>query len=168
MIRRCGPDELATVCAVINDGAGAYAGVIPPDCWHEPYMALADLQREVAAGVQFWGYAADRQLVGVMGLQDRGEVDLIRHAYVRTRYRGQGIGTRLLRHLQGLADKPVLVGTWLAATWAIRFYERNGYRVLSRAETDRLLRAYWSLPERQVETSVVQAGRGWPGPPGGG
>jgi GNAT superfamily N-acetyltransferase len=163
LIRRCGADDVGEVCAIINDAAEAYWGVIPADCWHEPHLPLAELEQEMAAGVAFWGHAEAGRLLGVMGIQDRGQVTLFRHAYVRTRNRGRGIGTRLLRHLEAMTEKPVLIGTWLAATWAIRFYEKNGYRALSRAETDELLHRYWRLPERQVETSVVMAGPGWSG-----
>jgi GNAT superfamily N-acetyltransferase len=160
VIRECAQDDLPAMAGIINDAAQAYKGVVPADRWHEPYMPLEELQAEIADGVAFWGYEdpeADGALVGVMGIQDRGEVALIRHAYVRTELRNRGIGTCLLRHLEGLTDKPILVGTWSAATWAIRFYEKNGYRLLSRTDTERLLRRYWKIPERQVVTSVVLA-----------
>lgn len=142
---------------IINDAAQAYKGIIPPDRWHEPYMSREHLAKEIADGVRFWGVEDQGLLVGVMGIQDRGEVDLIRHAYVRTSMRKNGTGTRLLKHLESTAAKPILIGTWAAATWAIRFYEKNGYRLMSREETGRLLRKYWSIPERQIETSVVLA-----------
>lgn len=157
MIRKCTVTDLAAVCAVINDAAEAYRGVLRADCWHEPYMSPGELAGEVRAGVEFWGDEQDGGLLGVMGIQDRGAVTLIRHAYVRTAARGRGLGTRLLSHLEGLTGKPILVGTWLAATWAVRFYEKNGYTAVSRQETDRLLRLYWDLPERQIVTSVVLA-----------
>jgi GNAT superfamily N-acetyltransferase len=156
-IRACGPADLPALFSIVNDGAQAYEGVIPDDCWHEPYMSLEDLQRELRDGVAFWGYEMDGELVGVMGIQDRGDVSLIRHAYVRTAQRRKGIGERLLEHLEEATAKPILIGTWTAAAWAVRFYEKNGYCVLSRDETDRLLRKYWSISERQIETSVVLA-----------
>ena len=145
------------MCAIINDAARAYEGIIPADRWHEPYMPMEELQAQVADGIVFSGYESDGELVGVMGIQDKGDVTLIRHAYVKTSERRKGIGEKLLKHLEVTTRKPVLIGTWADAAWAIRFYEKNGYRVLSRAETARLLKRYWSIPERQIETSVVLA-----------
>jgi GNAT superfamily N-acetyltransferase len=158
MIRACTAADAPQICEIINDAAVAYKGIIPADRWHEPYMPLDHLQSEMVAGVRFVGYD-DHGLVGVMGIQDRGDVDLIRHAYVRTSQRRRGIGEELLKFLEETTSKPVLIGTWAAATWAIRFYEKQGYRVLSREDTVRLLKKYWDIPERQVETSVVLAGR---------
>lgn len=158
MIRRCTDQDDATILAIVNDAAEAYRGIIPADRWHEPYMPAEELREEQADGVVFWGWEDESgELLGVMGIQDRGEVTLIRHAYVRTTCRRGGIGTALLRHLETLTDRPILIGTWAAATWAIRFYERNGYRVVGPEEKSRLLRRYWRIPERQVETSVVLA-----------
>ena len=156
MIRACTAADAPQIFAIINDAAQAYKGIIPADRWHDPYMPMDHLQAEMADGVRFWGYD-DGGLVGVMGIQDRGDVDLIRHAYVRTARRNSGIGRKLLAHLEGATGKPVLIGTWAAATWAIRFYEKNGYRLMSREDTVRLLKKYWSIPDRQVETSVVLA-----------
>ena len=161
MIRICKESESETIYEIINDAAQAYKGVIPADRWHEPYMPRADLEAELAAGVVFWGLEEGGVLVGVMGIQDRGPVDLIRHAYVRTERRSQGIGTRLLRYLESRTEKPILIGTWAAATWAVAFYEKNGYRLLPQEEKNRLLREYWTIPERQVETSVVLANDRW-------
>jgi len=161
MIRACTDRDLPVICAIVNDAAQAYRGAIPEDRWHEPYMPLAELRGEIAAGVRFWGWEEGGELAGVMGIQDRGEVDLIRHAYVKTRHRRRGAGTELLRHIESLSAKPILIGTWAAAGWAIRFYEKHGYRVLSRAETEPLLRRYWSVPERQIATSVVLASARW-------
>jgi GNAT superfamily N-acetyltransferase len=161
VIRRCGADDVPEMFSIINDAAQAYNGVIPADCWHEPYMPLQQIRQEIRDGVAFWGYESGATLVGVMGIQDRGEVDLIRHAYVQTAQRGKGIGEMLLKHLEGMSEKPILIGTWSAATWAIRFYEKNGYRVLSRPDTEHLLRKYWSISDRQIETSVVLANAGW-------
>lgn len=155
MMRRCKSTDLREMHEVINDAAQAYKGVIPSDCWHEPYMAMQELKDEIRDGVEFWCLEEDGRLLGVMGVQDKGEVVLIRHAYVRTAHRGAGIGTRLLEHLERLVTRPILIGTWQAATWAIRFYERNGYVAQSREGTDRLLRRYWKIPERQIATSVV-------------
>jgi len=146
---------------IINDAAQAYKGVIPNDRWNEPYMPSEELRHEIDEGVVFWGLEHDGQLLGVMGIQGKGDVTLIRHAYVRTQAQKLGIGTRLLRHLESITEKPILIGTWADASWAISFYEKNGYAVLSEDEKNRLLVKYWSIPERQVETSVVLASRKW-------
>jgi GNAT superfamily N-acetyltransferase len=161
VIRPCSSADLPEIFAIINDAARAYKGIIPADRWHEPYMPLEHLEAEIADGVRFFGEEDAGGLVGVMGIQDRGEVDLIRHAYVRTSRRNSGVGGRLLEHLEAASAKPILIGTWAAATWAIGFYEKHGYRVLEREETVRLLKRYWNIPERQVETSVVLASRRW-------
>jgi N-acetylglutamate synthase-like GNAT family acetyltransferase len=161
MIRRCAEADIPAMFAIINDAAQAYRGVIPADRWHEPYMPEAELRGEIAAGVVFWGMEKAGRLVGVMGLQDMRDVALIRHAYVATAERGKGAGGALLRHLVGQTDRPVLVGTWAAATWAIRFYERHGFTLTSPAEKDRLLRRYWSIPARQTDTSVVLVDARW-------
>ena len=155
MIRLCERHDFDTIYEIINDAAQAYQGVIPDDRWHEPYMPREALQREIDAGVRFWGYEEQGDLIGVMGIQDVKDVTLIRHAYVRTARRGQGIGSQMLAHLLSLAERPVLIGTWAAATWAIRFYEKHHFQLTSVAEKNRLLKRYWDIPERQVETSVV-------------
>jgi len=147
--------------AIVNDASGAYRGVIPEDRWHEPYMPAEELQKEIAAGVVFWVAEDEGRLTGVMAIQDKGDVALVRHAYVVTTTQRSGIGTRLLRHVEGLTDKPILIGTWAAASWAIDFYRRNGFTVVSNADKDRLLQTYWSIPKRQVETSVVLANPRW-------
>ena len=153
--------DLSAICAVINEAAQAYRGVIPIDRWHEPYMPMAELEREIERGVVFWIAEENGELVGVMGIQDKGAVALVRHAYVRPTTQRKGVGTTLLRHVEILAGKPVLIGTWADATWAIEFYRRNGYRVVSDIQKERLLRTYWSIPERQIETSVVLADSRW-------
>jgi len=155
MIRVCIESDFKRIFEIINDAAHVYKGIIPEDRWHEPYMPLDELRKEIENGVFFWGLEHDGQLLGVMGIQDKGEVTLIRHAYVLTLAQKLGIGTKLLRHLEGLTEKPVLIGTWAAASWAISFYEKNGYVQVSEKEKNCLLRMYWSIPERQVETSVV-------------
>ena len=160
-VRPCRDDERAVILRIVNAAAEAYRGVIPADRWHEPYMPLDELERQIGDGVVFWGCESGGTLVGVMGIQDRGEVNLIRHAYVQTSQRRTGIGEKLLQHLEQMTAKPILIGTWSAATWAIRFYEKNGYRLLSRSDTELLLRKYWSIPERQIETSVVLASPRW-------
>lgn len=160
-IRRCVDADLPAMFAIINDAAQAYRGVIPADRWHEPYMPESELRGEIAAGVAFWGAERDGRLIGVMGLQDVQDVALIRHAYVASAARRGGIGGELLQHLIAQTDRPVLVGTWAAATWAIRFYERHGFTVTGPEEKARLLRAYWSIPDRQVETSVVLVDARW-------
>ena len=155
MIRLLNPDDVAAILAVVNDGAQVYCGVIPGDCWHEPYMPQEELLSELDAGVRFYGLEKDGQLAGVMGRQDLPGVTLIRHAYVRQEYQRQGIGSRLLaRVLQGLKP-PVLVGTWAAAWWAVRFYEGHGFRLVTPEEKEQLLRAHWTISDRQIETSVV-------------
>ena len=156
-IRRYGPADTGDVLTIINAGAEAYRGVIPADRWHEPYMSALELQSELADGVVFSGYAAEGRLVGVMGAQRRRNVDLIRHAYVLPDWQGRGIGSRLLDQLRRGADGPVLVGTWAAASWAVRFYERHGFAQVGDGDVAPLLRAYWTVPERQVATSVVLA-----------
>lgn len=161
MIRACGNGDLAAIHVVINDAARAYRGVIPPECWHEPYMALSELRSEIAAGVAFLGCEEDGRLAGVMGMQDVEDVVLIRHAYVTTARQRRGIGGRLLASLlQGVA-RPVLIGTWAAAGWAVRFYEKHGFQVVGPAEKERLLRRYWTVPDRQIANSVVLADRAW-------
>ena len=154
-IRPVRDGEHAEVLAIINEAAERYRGVIPADRWHDPYFSAEYLDREIAAGVRFWGYDVDGELLGVMGVQDVDDVTLIRHAYVSPRAQRGGVGGRLLRSLLAKTDKPVLIGTWAAADWAIAFYEKNGFACASRAETVRLLKRYWDIPERQVETSVV-------------
>ena len=143
------------MCAIINDSARAYKGHIPDDCYHQPYMPIDELVAEIADGVVFYGYEEEGLLVAVMGIQDKGSVVLIRHAYTRTDRRGEGIGTQLLEHLRGMTTKPVLIGTWRDAAWAIRFYQKHGFTCVSQAQKDRLLREYWSISQRQLETSVV-------------
>ena len=160
-IRPCSTIDVPALFTIINDAAQAYRGIIPADRWHEPYMPREELEHEIADGVAFWGAERDGRLVGVMGIQDRGDVALIRHAYVRTSERRKGIGEALLAHLETLTAGPILIGTWGAATWAIAFYEKHGYRVLPRPEIVRLLHKYWCIPERQVETSVVLANARW-------
>ena len=161
MIRRCTESDFETIYAIVNDAAEAYRGVIPADRWKEPYMPEAELAHEIAAGVVFWGCEADGRLLGVMGLQDVKDVTLIRHAYVRTALRRGGVGGGLMRHLYAATSRPTLVGTWAAATWAVRFYEKYGFRQVDPATKDRLLRTYWSIPARQVDTSVVLADPRW-------
>lgn len=156
-VRRCRDDELATVLAVVNAAAEAYRGVIPPDRWHEPYMSLEELRREIAAGVAFWGYEADGELIGVMGVQPVQDVELIRHAYVLPGRQRQGVGAVLIEHLRRRSERPMLVGTWAAASWAIGFYERHGFELVPAEHAAALLQRYWSIPERQIETSVVLA-----------
>jgi ribosomal protein S18 acetylase RimI-like enzyme len=161
MIRALTVDDHPELLAVIQDAAQAYHGVIPADCCHDPYFSEHRLAQALAEGVVFFGLDHDGQLAGVMGIQDCGDVALIRHAYVRTEMRGRGIGSSLLAHLTAGEPRPILIGTWAAATWAIAFYRKHGYRLVSSEEKDRLLRRYWDIPERQVETSVVLADARW-------
>jgi N-acetylglutamate synthase-like GNAT family acetyltransferase len=155
MIRPCTDSDIPNVYAIVNDAAQAYKGVIPADCWHEPYMPLEALKVEISRGVKFWGHEEDGQLIGIMGMQRVRDVILIRHAYVKTGMRNRGIGGKLLAHLLAMADGKILVGTWKAAGWAVRFYQKHGFRLVSEEEKDRLLNTYWNIPKRQIETSVV-------------
>jgi GNAT superfamily N-acetyltransferase len=154
-VHPCSDADFEPMLAIINAAATAYAGVIPAHRYQVPYMPANELRAEIAAGVRFWGWYDEGRLVGVMGIQDVDDVTLIRHAYVQPDSQGRGIGAALLAHLMGLARPPVLVGTWAAASWAVRFYERHGFELVTPQEKDRLLRRYWHIPERQVETSVV-------------
>ena len=155
MIRLCSQKDIDTIYEIINDSARAYEGHIPDDCYHQPYMPQDELLSEIADGVVFYGYEEDGSLAAVMGIQDRGPVTLIRHAYTRTERRGEGIGSKLLEHLLGITTKPVRIGTWRGATWAVMFYQKHGFKLFSEEQKDRLLRQYWSIPDRQVVTSVV-------------
>ncbi len=157
MIRRCEESDFDRIYEIIHDASSVYKGIIPPDRWKDPYMPKDELTRDMADGVMFWGYEESGSLVGVMGIQHVLDVTLIRHAYVLTERQGRGIGSALLKHLRPLTDRPVLIGTWADALWAIRFYERHGFELVSAAEKNRLLKKYWHIPERQVETSVVLA-----------
>ena len=161
MIRRCGNQDFERIHAIINDGARAYKGNIPEDCWTEPYMSDKQLQQEIDEGVIFWGHEDNGTLSGVMGIQHVRDVTLIRHAYVLTGSQKRGIGARLLSHLRELANGPVLIGTWADAAWAIRFYEKHGFQVVSVQDKNQLLKKYWTIPDRQVETSVVLADATW-------
>lgn len=156
-IRPCRPDDHATILAIMNAAAEAYRGVIPEDCWHEPYLSSSQLESEIAAGVAFWGYDTNGALVGVMGFQTVRDVDLIRHAYVLPANQHHGVGSSLLAHLRGLSTRRMLVGTWADAEWAIRFYQRHGFELASPDSRTSLLRTYWTVSERQIETSVVLA-----------
>jgi len=153
VIRPCRDADLSRTCEVINDAARAYRGVIPDDCWHEPYMPLEELEREAAA-MTFYGFEAEGRLVGVVGYQPLRDVTLVRHLYVQTERQRRGIGSALLRHVVGLTKTPrLLVGMWADAAWAIRFYERHSFSLLP--DGDALLRAYWTVPARQREASLV-------------
>ena len=160
-IRKSVGADFGAILAIINDAASAYRGVIPADRWHEPYMSASELESEIAAGVVFWVAEDGGRLSGVMGIQDKGDVTLVRHAYVASKTQRSGVGTKLLRHVETLVDKPILIGTWAAATWAVEFYQRNGFTLVPSDDKDRLLQTYWSIPARQIDTSVVLAnGRG--------
>jgi N-acetylglutamate synthase-like GNAT family acetyltransferase len=161
MIRRCTEGDFETIYTIINDAAEAYRGKIPPDCWKEPYMPREELRHEIDDGVEFWGCENEGELVGVMGIQQVEDVALIRHAYVRSVIRNRGIGSALLSYLRKEATRPVLVGTWAAASWAVRFYEKHGFHLVSAREKDELLSRYWSISPRQIETSVVLADKKW-------
>jgi GNAT superfamily N-acetyltransferase len=156
-IRICRDDERQAILEIINRAAAAYRGVIPADRWHEPYMPANELDRDIAAGVVFWGYESAGMLVGVMGIQPVRDVDLIRHAYVLPESQRLGVGGLLLEHLRSLSKRRMLVGTWAAAEWAVGFYRRHGFQPASPEQKTALLKAYWTVPDRQIETSVVLA-----------
>ena len=155
MIRIATDEDFEEIFNIINDAAIAYKGVIPPDRWHEPYMSKEELQAQIEDGVRFSCYVDNNEIIGVMGIQDRADVELIRHAYVRTKQRKKGIGSLLLQELIKDTKKPILIGTWATAEWAINFYEKHGFRLVEEEEKNRLLKKYWAIPDRQVETSVV-------------
>ena len=161
MIVRCIEKDFNDIYEIINDASIAYKGIIPDDRWHEPYMPAEELKRQINDGVQFWGYHENDKLIGVMGIQFKGEVTLIRHAYVRTSDRNKGIGSTLLKHLNSISSTPILIGTWADAKWAINFYLKNGFRLLERPEINILLSEYWAIPVRQIATSVVLASSNW-------
>jgi GNAT superfamily N-acetyltransferase len=157
MIQPCTPEDFNDILEIINDAAIAYKGIIPADRWHEPYMPEEELRMQINDGVTFYCYRSDQDILGVMGIQDKKDVKLIRHAYVRTAGRNKGIGTKLLTYLTENAEVPILIGTWADAKWAIAFYEKNGFYLVPGEERIRLLKKYWTIPERQIETSVVLA-----------
>jgi N-acetylglutamate synthase-like GNAT family acetyltransferase len=161
LIRRCSHSDFETIYSIIYDAAQAYRHVIPADCWKAPYMHRDGLRREIDAAVDFWGYEEDDELLGVMAIQNVKDVSLIRHAYVRTAKQRHGIGAQLLIHLRVQTTRPLLVGTWADAHWAIQFYRRHGFRQVNNETKDNLLRRYWTIPERQIETSVVLADTKW-------
>jgi len=163
MISKCSQQDLNEIYEIINDGASAYKGIIHADRWHDPYMSRAELQKQIEDGVEFWGCLDNNNLIGVMGIQYKGDVTLIRHAYVRTSQRNKGVGSRLLNHLCAMTSTPILIGTWADAKWAIEFYQKHGFRLLPLKEKDELLKKYWQIPQRQIETSVVLASADWPG-----
>ena len=154
-IRRCRDDEKSTILAIVNAAAEAYRGVIPADRWHDPYMSEAHLERDIDAGIEFWGYELEGTLIGVMGIQPVRDVDLIRHAYVRPGSQRLGVGAALISHLRASSARRMLVGTWADAAWAIRFYQREGFALVPPPRAAMLLKSYWDIPDRQVETSVV-------------
>ena len=156
MIRSLLPSDFDAILNVINDAAQAYKGVIPDDRWKVPYMSAGELREEIEADIKFFGWVEGGYLLGVAGIQALKDTTLIRHAYVLSGYQRKGIGTKLLEYLLDLAGTPeILVGTWADAAWAIRFYEKHGFRLVSSREKDKLLRTYWNIPDRQIETSVV-------------
>lgn len=163
MIFKCSQHDFNEIYEIINDGASAYKGIIPADRWHDPYMSEEELQKQIEEGVEFWGCHENTNLFGVMGIQYKADVTLIRHAYVRTSQRNKGVGSRLLNHLCAIARTPILIGTWADAKWAIEFYQKHGFRLVSVKEKDELLKKYWQIPQRQIETSVVLASVDWQG-----
>ena len=161
MIRALADPDRPEIFTVVNAAAEAYRGVIPADRWKEPYMPESELAAELAAGIAFSGWEENGALQGVMGVQPVQDVILIRHAYVRPERQGEGIGTALLDALCRDVDKPILIGTWAAATWAVRFYQARGFALVGEEEKARLLKRYWTVPDRQIETSVVLGDARW-------
>ena len=161
MITKCTEKDFNTILEIINDSSIAYKGIIPEDRWKEPYMPKEELEIQISEGVEFWKYEENNEVLGIMGIQFKQDVTLIRHAYIRTIARQKGIGGKLLKHLTGITQTPVLIGTWADASWAIRFYIKNGFRQVNEDEKTKLLKTYWSIPERQVETSIVLADEKW-------
>ena len=155
MIRKCLDTEIGTIYEIINDASIAYKNVIPADRWKEPYMPMDELKEQIEDGVVFYCYEESNEILGVMGIQDKEDVKLIRHAYVRTKSRKGGIGSKLLNYLIDSQSKPILIGTWKDAVWAIDFYLKNNFRMVEEDEKNTLLKKYWKIPERQIETSVV-------------
>ena len=156
MILKLTNTNFQEIMVVINNSATVYKGKIPPDRWKEPYMDAKELREEIQSGVQFYGYVENNNLIAVMGIQPVNDVTLIRHAYTLTSHQRKGMGEKLLKHLLILAQtERILVGTWEAAPWAVKFYEKHGFKLLSREETNNMLKMYWNIPERQVATSVV-------------
>ncbi len=161
MITKCNENDFMIILEIINDSSVAYKGIIPEDRWKEPYMPEEELKIQISGGVEFWKFEENNEVLGVMGIQFKQDVTLIRHAYTRTIARQKGIGGKLLKHLTSITQTPVLIGTWADASWAIRFYKKNGFRQVNENEKNKLLKTYWSIPERQVETSVVLADEKW-------
>jgi len=161
LITKSTTSDFGEIYEIINEAASAYKGIIPMDRWHEPYMSELELQNQIDNGVEFWCYLENNEILGVMGIQDKSDVTLIRHAYVRTRVRNKGIGSKLLHHLSQLTRKPILIGTWADASWAINFYKKHGFHLVSFSEKERLLKKYWTISIRQIETSVVLANSDW-------
>jgi GNAT superfamily N-acetyltransferase len=153
MIRLCTKKDIQTIYEIINDAATAYSGHIPDDCYHQPYMQMDELQLEMSR-VTFYGWTENNKLKGIMGLEQVKDVTLLRHAYVFTGFQGLGIGRQLLHHIESKTNtKILLVGTWADATWAVNFYKTQGFEILP--DKDVLLKTYWDIPQRQIETSVV-------------
>ncbi len=161
MITKCNENDFMIILEIINDSSVAYKGIIPEDRWKEPYMSEEELKIQISEGVEFWKFEENNEVLGVMGIQFKQDVTLIRHAYTRTIARQKGIGGKLLKHLTSITQTPVLIGTWADASWAIRFYKKNGFMQVNENEKNKLLKTYWSIPERQVETSVVLADEKW-------
>jgi GNAT superfamily N-acetyltransferase len=156
MIKQLSGADFQKIYYIVNEASVAYKGKIPSDCYNEPYMPQEELQTEIEAGVQFYGITVDGEFAAVMGIQPVGDVTLIRHAYTLTRFQRQGLGEQLLNHLINLAKTDrILIGTWTDATWAIKFYQKHGFNLHSREETNKLLNKYWHIPQRQIETSIV-------------
>jgi N-acetylglutamate synthase-like GNAT family acetyltransferase len=157
MIRECDEKDFESILGIINDAAMKYKGVIPAECWREPYMSEEALKKDIESGVQFYGYEEVNVLIGVMGIQYFPDVTLIRDAYVRGSAQGKGIGGTLLRYLISKTDKPVLIGTWRDTEWSVKFYEKHGFKVLGKSEADALLKKYWVASKTHFDNSVVLA-----------
>ena len=153
--------DFNSIYKIINEAAFAYKGIIPKDRWKEPYISKEELKIQINEGVEFWNYQNDNEIIGVMGIQFENKVTLIRHAYIKTFFQQKGIGSKLLIHLIEMVKTPVLIGTWADASWAINFYKKHGFKVLSNEQKNNLLNTYWKVPERQMQTSVILASKNW-------
>lgn len=153
MIRKCRLDDSGRIYFIINETAKAYEGVIPDDCYRQPYMPMDELNQEMKQ-MTFFGEEVNGELVGAMGLQTVKDITLIRHAYVLPQWQRQGISSKILNYLKGMVNtSKLLVGTWADAYWAIAFYKKHGFGLLP--DKEELLKTYWAIPKRQIETSVV-------------
>ena len=149
-------NDTSKILNIINDASLRYKGIIPENCWHEPYMSEQELIDEFNNKIHMFGYHKNNKLIGVIGVQEVKDVILIRHAYTLTAYQGKGTGSALLKYLlKKNQNSRILVGTWRHATWAVRFYEKFGFVLHAKEQSALLLKKYWKIPSKQIENSVV-------------